>query len=37
MTFADKTRNIYRLTREEYKKILNDSITATYKKGSNNI
>ena len=37
MTFADKTRNIYRLTREEYDKILNDSITATYKKASNNI
>ena len=37
MTFADKTTNIYRLTREEYDKILNDSITATYKKASNNI
>ena len=37
MTFADKTTNIYRLTREEYEKILNDSITATYKKASNNI
>ena len=37
MTFADKTTNIFRLTREEYEKILNDSITATYKKASNNI
>ena len=37
MTFADKTTNIYRLTREEYEKILNDSITTTYKKASNNI
>ena len=37
MTFADKTTNIYGLTREEYEKILNDSITATYKKASNNI
>ena len=37
MTFADKTTNIYRLTREEYDKILNDSITATYKKANNNI
>ena len=37
MTFADKTTNIYRLTREEYDKILNDSITATYKKASDNI
>ena len=37
MTFADKTTNIYRLTREEYDKILNDSIPATCKKASNNI
>ena len=37
MPFADKTANIYRLTREEYQKILNDSITATYKKANNNI
>ena len=37
MAFADKTTNIYRLTREEYDKILNDSITATYKKANNNI
>ena len=37
MTFADKTTNIYRLTKEEYDKILNDSITATYKKANNNI
>ena len=37
MTFEDKITNIYYLTRQEYKKILNDSITATYKKASNNI
>ena len=37
MTFADKKRNIDGLTREEYEKILNNSITATYKKASNNI
>ena len=37
MPFADKTTNIYRLTKEEYEKILNDSITATYKKANNNI
>ena len=37
MTFADKTTNTYRLTREEYEKILNNSITATYKKANNNI
>ena len=37
LTFAEKTTNIYCLTREENEKILNDSITATYKKASNNI
>ena len=37
MTFADKTTNIYRLTREEYEKKVNESITTTYKKASNNI
>ena len=37
MTFADNTTNIYRFTRKEYEKILNDSITATHKKASNNI
>ena len=36
-TSADKTTNIYHLTREEYEKILNDSITATYKKASSNV
>ena len=36
MTLRDKTRNIYHLTREEYEKMLNNSITATYKKASNN-
>ena len=34
MTFADKIRNIYCLTRAEYNKILDDSITATYKNAS---
>ena len=37
MAFADKTTNIYRLTREEYDKILTDSITATDKKASNSV
>ena len=37
MTFTNKTTNIYRLTREDYEKIVNDSITATYKNASNNI
>ena len=31
MTFPDKTRNMYRLTREEYDMILNGLLTATYK------
>ena len=37
MTFADKTTSIYSLTRKEYEKILNESITAIYKKASNNL
>ena len=37
ITFADKTTNMYRLTREKYEKILNDSITAMCKIASNNI
>ena len=34
MAFTDRSRNIYHLTREEYEKIINNSITATYKKAS---
>ena len=34
MTFTDRPTNIYHLTREEYEKIINNSITATYKKAS---
>ena len=37
MTFVDKTTNIYCLTKKEYDKMLNDSITATHKKANNNI
>ena len=37
MTFADKTTNMYHLTREKYEKLLNDSSTATCKKASSNI
>ena len=37
LTFADKTSNLYKLKREQYKKMLNDSITTTYKKATNNI
>ena len=32
MTFADKTSNIYRLTKEEHNKLLRNAITSKYKK-----
>ena len=32
MTFADKTSNIYRLTKEEHNKLLRSAITSKYKK-----
>ena len=31
LTFADKTFNLYKLKKEQYKKMLNDSLTTTYK------
>ena len=34
LIFADKTNNIYKATPEQYKKLLKDSITKTYKKSS---
>ena len=37
MTFADKTSNMYRLTKEEYDQLIMNSITSTYKKSNNNI
>ena len=37
MTFADKTSNMYRLTKEEYDQLIMNSITSTYKKANNNI
>ena len=37
LTFADKTANMYRLTKDEYNKFLNDAITTTYKKVNNNV
>ena len=37
LTFADKTSNLYKLKKEQYLKMLNDSITTTYKKASDNI
>ena len=35
MTFADKT-NMYRLRKDQYNMLLNNSITSTYKKSNNN-
>ena len=37
MTFADKTNNMYRLSRDWYNMLLNNSITSTYKKWNNKI
>ena len=37
MTFADKTNNMYRLSKGQYNTFLNNSITSTYKKSSSNI
>ena len=37
LTFADKTSNLYKLKKEQYKKMLHDSITTTYKKANDNI
>ena len=37
MTFADKANNLYRLSKDQYNILLNNSITSTYKKSNNNI
>ena len=37
ITFADKTLNMYRLTKEQYDRLTMDSITSTYKKAISNI
>ena len=37
VTFADKTTNLYRLTKGEYDHMINNAMTLTYKKASNNI
>ena len=37
LTFADKTSNLYKFKKEQYKKMLNYSITTTYKKATDNI
>ena len=37
MTFADKTSNMYRLTKEQYDQLIMNSITSTYRKANSNI
>ena len=37
MTFADKTKNMYRLSKDQYNTLLNNSLTSTDKKSSINI
>ena len=37
MTFAGKTSNMYRLTKEQYNQLIMNSLTFNYKKASNNI
>ena len=37
LTFADKTSNLYKFKKEQYQKMLSNSITTTYKKASDNI
>ena len=37
LTFADKTSNLYKFKKEQYKKLLSDWITTTYKKAGGNI
>ena len=37
LTFADKTANMYKLSNEEYNKLLKNAVTSTYKKVNDNI
>ena len=37
LTFADKTSNMYRLEKEEYRRLLQNAVTATYKKSNKEI
>ena len=37
VTFANKTTNLYQLTKAEYDYMINNAITSKYKKASNNI
>ena len=34
LTFADKTSNVYKVTKEQYEKLLDNAITTSYKKVS---
>ena len=36
-TFTDKTNNVYRLSKDQYNTLLNNSITSPYKKSNSNI
>lgn len=37
LTFADKTSNIYKPSKEQHNKLLNNAVTSTYKKMNNNL
>ena len=37
VTFADKTTNLYRLTKAEYNNLINNAITSKYKKTNSNM
>ena len=37
VTFADKTTNLYRLTKAKHDRMMNNAITSKYKKASNNM
>ena len=37
LTFADKTSNMYRLSKEEHEQLLTNAVTSTYKKTNNSI
>ena len=37
VTFADKTSNMYRLSKEKHEKLLANAVTSTYKKANNSI
>lgn len=37
LTFADKTSNIYKLSKEQHNKLLNNAVTSTYKKMNKNL